>query len=105
MGTPAQTLGLGDTCTTSLRLRTCRFATVEAATRVAGSALTWQQPPAWQCAKLLQVLFRQARKNRLVYLILAEYRLILPEAPGSAGRPRNHPLVIGLQRTTWKDRP
>ena len=55
-------------------------------------------------AKLLQVLFRQARKNRLVYLILAEYRLILPEAPGSAGRPRNHPLVIGLQRTTWKDR-
>jgi hypothetical protein len=31
-------------------------------------------------AKLLQVLFRQARKNRLVYLILAEDRLILPEA-------------------------
>jgi hypothetical protein len=31
-------------------------------------------------AKLLQVLFRQARKNRLVYLILAECRLILPEA-------------------------
>ena len=31
-------------------------------------------------AKLLQVLVRQARKNRLVYLILAECRLILPEA-------------------------
>jgi hypothetical protein len=31
-------------------------------------------------AKLLQVLFRQARKNRLIYLILAEGRLILPEA-------------------------
>ena len=31
-------------------------------------------------AKLLQVLRRQARKNRLVYLILAECRLILPEA-------------------------
>ena len=31
-------------------------------------------------AKLLQVLFRQARKNRLVYLILAERSLILPEA-------------------------
>ena len=31
-------------------------------------------------AKLLQVLVRQTRKNRLVYVILAEYRLILPEA-------------------------
>jgi hypothetical protein len=31
-------------------------------------------------AKLLQVLFREARKNRLVYLVLAECRLILPEA-------------------------
>jgi hypothetical protein len=30
-------------------------------------------------AKLLQVLVRQARKNRLVYLILAECRLMLPE--------------------------
>ena len=32
---PPQALGLGDACTTSLRLRACRFATVEAATRVA----------------------------------------------------------------------
>jgi hypothetical protein len=31
-------------------------------------------------AKLFQVLVRQARKNRLVYLVLAECRLILPEA-------------------------
>src|SRR6516165_11367820 len=31
-------------------------------------------------AKLLQVLMRQARENRLVYVILAEDRLILPEA-------------------------
>ena len=31
-------------------------------------------------AKLLQGLVRQARKNRFVYLILAERRLILPEA-------------------------
>src|SRR6476646_4311401 len=36
--------------------------------------------PECRNAKLLQVLFRQARKNRLVYLILAECRLILPEA-------------------------
>jgi hypothetical protein len=31
-------------------------------------------------AKLLQLLVRQARENRLVYLVLAEYRLILSEA-------------------------
>jgi hypothetical protein len=31
-------------------------------------------------AKLLQGLVRQARKDRLVYLILAECRLVLPEA-------------------------
>jgi hypothetical protein len=31
-------------------------------------------------AKLLQGLVRQARENRLVYLIFAESRLILPEA-------------------------
>jgi hypothetical protein len=31
-------------------------------------------------AKLLEVLSRQARENRLVYVILAECRLILPEA-------------------------
>ena len=31
-------------------------------------------------AKLLQGLVRQARKNRLVYVILAESRLVLPEA-------------------------
>ena len=31
-------------------------------------------------AKLLEVLFRQARENRLVYLVLAECRLVLFEA-------------------------
>src|SRR6202035_2769917 len=31
-------------------------------------------------AKLLQGLVRQARENRLVYVILAEDRLVLPEA-------------------------
>ena len=31
-------------------------------------------------AKFLQVLRRQVRENRLVYLVLAECRLILPEA-------------------------
>jgi hypothetical protein len=31
-------------------------------------------------AKLLQVLVRQARENRLVYLVLAEDRLVLTEA-------------------------
>ena len=31
-------------------------------------------------AKLLQMLFRQARKNRLIYFVLAKCRLILPEA-------------------------
>ena len=30
--------------------------------------------------KLLQGLVRQARENRLVYLILTEGRLVLPEA-------------------------
>jgi hypothetical protein len=40
IGAPAQALGFGDTRTTSLRLRTCRFATMEAATRLARSAVT-----------------------------------------------------------------
>jgi hypothetical protein len=46
IGEPPQTLDLGDTRTTSLGLRTSRFATVEAARALPGSALTWQQPPA-----------------------------------------------------------
>ena len=36
--------------------------------------------PSDRDAKVLQVLCRQARKDRLVYLILAERRLILSEA-------------------------
>jgi hypothetical protein len=35
MRAPPESLGLGDTCTTRLRLRTRRFATVKAATRLA----------------------------------------------------------------------
>ena len=31
-------------------------------------------------AKFLQVLVRQARENRLIYLVVAECRLVLPEA-------------------------
>jgi hypothetical protein len=38
-----------------------------------------QPMPDCRDAKLLQGLVRQARKDRLVYLILAESRLILPE--------------------------
>ena len=34
-------------------------------------------------AKFLQVLVRQARENRLVYVILAEDRLLLAEAQAS----------------------
>ena len=41
-----------------------------------------QLEPVTDCcdAKLLQSLVRQARENRLVYVILAEDRLVLPEA-------------------------
>src|SRR6516162_1213495 len=47
-----------------------------------GSDCMEQLHPMPECrdAKLLQVLFRQARKNRLVYLILAEGSLVFPEA-------------------------
>jgi len=31
-------------------------------------------------AKLLQILSRQVWQDRLVYLVFAEYRLVLPEA-------------------------
>ena len=36
--------------------------------------------PERRYAKLLQILLRQARKNRLVYFILAKRGLVLPEA-------------------------
>ena len=39
-------------------------------------------------AKLFQVLVRQARENRLVYVILAECSLILPEAQAPRARPQ-----------------
>src|SRR5262245_22228412 len=50
-------------------------------------------------AKLLQVLFRQARKDSLVYLVLAEYRLILPEA--QAPQP-DHDVHDGAYNRGWR---
>jgi hypothetical protein len=50
--------------------------------------------------KPLQVLVRQARQNRLVYVILAEYRLILPEGPGSAARP--HQVRYRFKNPLWQ---
>ena len=50
-------------------------------------------------AKLLQVLVRQARENRLVYLILAECRLILPEA--QAPQP-DHNVHDGAHNQWWR---
>ena len=50
-------------------------------------------------AKLLQVLCRQARKNRLVYVILAECRLILPEA--QAPQP-DHNVHDGAHNRGWR---
>jgi len=49
-------------------------------------------------AKLLQVLVRQARENRLVYIILAEDRLILPEA--KAPQP-DHNVHEGDPNSGW----
>ena len=48
--------------------------------RAAMASSSFTAVPKRRDAKLLQVLVRQARENRLVYLILAECRLILPEA-------------------------
>jgi hypothetical protein len=50
-------------------------------------------------AKLLQGLVRQARKNRLVYLILAEGRLVLPEA--QAPQP-DHNVHDGAHNRGWR---
>ena len=49
--------------------------------------------------KLLQGLVRQARKNRLVYLVLAECRLILPEA--QAPQP-DHNVHDGAHNQWWR---
>jgi hypothetical protein len=46
-------------------------------------------------AKLLQLLFHQARKDRVIHLILAECRLILLEANT---RQPDHPLIARLLR-------
>src|ERR1700758_4812136 len=53
-----------------------------------------QPMPDCRDAKLLQGLVRQARKDRLVYLILAECRLILPEA--QAPRQTTMSITIAL---------
>ena len=50
-------------------------------------------------AKLLQVLVRQARENHLVYVILAEDRLILPEA--KAPQP-DHNIHDGARNQGWR---
>ena len=50
-------------------------------------------------AKLLQVLVRQARKNRFVYLVLAECSLILPEA--EAPQP-DHNVHDGAHNQGWR---
>ena len=50
-------------------------------------------------AKLLQVLVRQARENRLVYLIFAECSLILPEA--QAPQP-DHNVHDGARNQWWR---
>ena len=50
-------------------------------------------------AKLLQGLVRQARKDRLVNLVLAECRLILPEA--QAPQP-DHNVHGGAHNQGWR---
>ena len=48
--------------------------------RAAMASSSFAAVPKGRDAKLLQVLRRQVRQDRLVYLILAECRLVLPEA-------------------------
>jgi hypothetical protein len=50
-------------------------------------------------AKLLQVLVRQARENRLVYVILAEDRLVLGET--QAPQP-DHNVHDGAHNQWWR---
>ena len=57
-----------------------RLSTARLATQSSNGVEQLHPVPECRNAKLLQVLLRQAWKNRLVYLILAEDRLILPEA-------------------------
>ena len=49
-------------------------------------------------AKLLQGLVRQARKNRIVYLVLAERRLILFEAKAPQPTAEVHEGVLTTRR-------
>src|ERR1700724_654689 len=50
-------------------------------------------------SELIQRLVRQARKDRLVYLILAECRLVLPEA--QAPQP-DHNVHDGAHNRGWR---
>ena len=67
--------------------------------RAAMASSSFTAVPNRRDAKLLQGLVRQARKNRLVYLILAECRLILPEA--QAPQP-DHNVHDGAHNRWWR---
>ena len=64
---------------------------------MASSSLTAM--PKRRDAKLLQVLVRQARENRLVYVILAEDRLVLPETQTSQP---DHNVHEGAYNQQWR---
>ena len=67
--------------------------------RAAMASSSFTAVPERRDAKLLQVLVRQARKDRLVYLILAECRLVLPEA--QAPQP-DHNVHDGAHNQGWR---
>src|ERR1700730_2252471 len=107
IGAPAPALGLGDTRTTSLRLRTCRFATMEAATGLTrlrsdlaaaagsrlGSAKELALTPAWRrlvrCQRHVPVLLVRPHDARK--LVASSISTIFPS---SAARPE----IIGRRR-------
>ena len=73
-------------------------ATPASVRRAAIASSSFTRCPKRRDAKLLQVLVRQTRKDRLVYVILAECRLVLPEA--QAPQPDHHvhdgcPSIMG----------
>ena len=67
--------------------------------RAAMASSSFTRCPSDGDAKLLQVLVRQARENRLVYLILAECRLVLSEA--QAPQP-DHDVHDGAHNQEWR---
>jgi hypothetical protein len=74
-----------------------------------GNGIEQLQPmPNCRDAKLLQGLVRQARENRLVYLILAECRLVPSEAQAPQpdynvhdGAPTRRQLAVTLPLVLW----